>query len=381
MKYTTYVAQAILSALSQFTGQNDVESDASLSSNDGRLAALISKFVQQQAAEDEFSGTLLVAHGRKTLIKAAFGEADKGWAIPNSIKTKFNLGSIAKIFTGVAICQLAQAGKLAFHEPVINHLPDYPNREVAEKVTIHHLLTHTAGLGDFFNTRFGERRFELRTVADYMSLFSDEPLRFQPGSQYRYSNAGAIVLGAIIERVSGRTYYEYVADKIFEAADMPDTGFFELDKVVENLATGYTHYEITYDAEGMEGEVLDGDWRSNVLYMPYKGSPAGGGYSTLDDMLNFAAALQNGRLLQPAFTDTLLSGKVTKPNGQKYSYLINEMETEGVRFYGHNGGAAGVSASFWFSPDLDFTIVVLANYDEASRPVFRFIQQQILNHL
>lgn len=150
----------------------------------------------------------------------------------NRTDTRFNLGSMTKMFTAVAIAQLAELGKLSFHDPISRHLPDYPNEAVASKVTIHHLLTHTSGMGDYQNEKFYARLDQLRTLSDLVPLFVNDPLAFESGAKWDYSNAGFVVLGLIIEKVSGQDYFTYVKQHVFKPAGMTSTDFYERDKNV-----------------------------------------------------------------------------------------------------------------------------------------------------
>src|SRR5581483_8390858 len=180
------------------------------------------------AKDDRFSGVVLLAKGGKPFYVKAYGLADKEKNLPINPQTKFNLGSMNKMFTAVAIAQLAEQGKLSFDDTVGKFLPDYPNKDVVNKVTIHHLLTHTSGLGSFWNAKFDEKKGSIRTVADYLSLFVDDPLRFEPGARFEYSNAGFIVLGGIIEKVSGQSCYDYVRERIYKPAGMTNTDCYEI---------------------------------------------------------------------------------------------------------------------------------------------------------
>src|ERR1044071_3562961 len=157
----------------------------------------LQSYFDSLATENKLSGVVLVAKDGITVASKAAGIANQATKAPIDPNTKFNLGSMNKMFTAVAVAQLAQAGKLSFEDTVGKHLPDYPNREVAEKVTIHHLLTHTSGLGSYWNAKFDARRSGIKTVADYLSLFADEPGAVDPGQRFKYSNSGFVVLGAL----------------------------------------------------------------------------------------------------------------------------------------------------------------------------------------
>src|SRR5213595_3930185 len=187
------------------------------------------------------------------------------------------------MFTAVAIAQLAQAGKLLFTDTVGKHLPDYPNKEVAAKVTIHQLLTHTSGMGMYWGEKFKEQREKLLTVAAHLPLFAADPLAFPPGEKFQYSNAGYMLLGSIIEKVSGEDYYSYVQEHIYKPAGMTETGFYEPGEEIPNLAIGYSRMS----PDGKASEEI----RDNTSMRDVKGGPAGGGYSTAPDLVKFQRAL------------------------------------------------------------------------------------------
>src|SRR3954466_10331259 len=235
------------------------------------------------ANDNKLSGVVLVAKDGVTIASNAAGVANKATNAPIDLHTKFNLGSMNKMFTAVAVAQLAQAGKLSFSDTVGKHLPDYPNKEVAEKVTIHHLLTHTSGMGSYLGEKFAAQREKLLTVAAHLPLFASDALSFPPGEKFQYSNSGFMLLGAIIEKVSGRDYYSYVQEHIFEAAGMNDTGFYEPGKAIPNLAIGYTKMS----PQGPPQEEI----RDNTNLREVKGGPAGGGFSTAPDLVKFHQAL------------------------------------------------------------------------------------------
>lgn len=293
------------------------------------------------ANADVFSGAVLIARHGKSLFEQAYGFADRDKKRANRVDTRFNLGSINKRFTKTAMYQLAAQGKLDFNDPIKKFLPDYPNKEAAEKVTIQHLLTMRSGIGDFFGDRYFDTPKErIRSINDYLPLFADKPLEFEPGSRNRYSNGGYIVLGAIIEKVSGTDYYSFVEDNIFKPAGMLDTKWFEKDKEVPIRALGYTR------------DGRSDSWVSNYSTLPARGSSAGGGYSTVRDLLRFIIALEKG--------------------------IIPAPDTE--QGLGIAGGAPGMSAALEWEPKPGYVIVVLANLDPpAAERIARQIRSWILN--
>ena len=318
--------------------------------------------LEKLAAEDQFSGVVLVAKGSVPIFRRAWGWADQAAGVRNEADTKFNLGSINKSFTSIAIAQLAQAGKLAFADTVGRHLPDYPNRAVADTVTIHHLLTHRSGMGDYFNERYRARRGELKALADYLPLFADEPLAFAPGEKQRYSNAGYLLLGLIIEKLSGQDYHGYVREHVFAPAGMRDTDSYERDRPDPKLAKGYMRM-------GPDGRPRpDGPREDNAATLAPRGSSAGGGYSTADDLLRFADALLGHRLLNPAFTETVFTASgvpssAPEAGPMRGGYGFMTSPTPAGRAVGNAGGGPGVNAVLRMSAAPGYTWVVLSNYD------------------
>jgi len=320
------------------------------------LAATIQSYLDSLATENKFSGAIVVAKDGEIIASTAAGIANKATNAPINLETKFNLGSMNKMFTAVAIAQLAQQGKLDFNDPIAKHLPDYPNKEVAAKVTIHHLLTHTSGMGMYFTDRFRAERAKLTTIAAHFPLFVDEPLSFTPGEKFQYSNTGFMVLGAIVERVSGQDYYAYIQEHVFAPAGMTNTGYYQAGKEIPNLAIGYTRM-------GPDGKPSD-ELKENTDRIEVRGGPAGGGYSTVGDLVRFHAALRALKLLDRERLELVTKGKVEAggPIG-RYAYGFGDKVFDGKHIVGHNGGFPGVAANFEMYPELGYTAVMLMNSD------------------
>ena len=317
--------------------------------SESEAVTAIEKAVAEAVAADEFSGTVLIARDGKPLLLEAWGLASIEHNTPNRTDTKYNLGSVNKIFTRLAIGQLVQDGKLSFGDTLGKLLPDYPNAEARQKVTVRHLMEMKSGIGDFFGERYDatpKNRF--RTNADYLPMFAADSLEFEPGSQRRYSNGGYLVLGAIIEKVSGQSYYEFVRERIFAPAGMTDTDSFEADVPVPNLAEGYTHLW------GPDEKSMPGPRRKNIYSRPARGSSAGGGYSTAEDLLRFTNAVLADKLLSPPYTDWYLSdrepGTGTPPPRSRGDL-------------GWIGGAPGIGAVLRANLATGYTVIVLGNYD------------------
>jgi CubicO group peptidase (beta-lactamase class C family) len=356
---------------SSATTQSGATSPTKRAINDADLAKQLGTHLEQAAASDAFSGSVLVAKNGQTIFKQAYGMADKSNNHPNTTDMKFDLGSMNKMFTAVAIAQLAERGKLSFTDTISKLLPDYPNKALAEKVTVHHLLTHTSGMGSYFNEKFMANLNNMKTVSDYLPLFANDPLAFEPGTKWQYSNSGFVVLGLIIEKLSGQTYFDYVREHIFKPAGMVNTDSYERDKSTPNLAIGYTKM-------GDNGRPdPSAPRRANTPMRAVKGSPAGGGYSTVDDLLKFSVALRGNKLLSPKYTEIVTAGKVeTGAPGRKYAYGFGEEFSDGRRIIGHNGGGPGIGANLDMFTELGYTVVVLGNYDPpAMMPVVRKIRE------
>jgi CubicO group peptidase (beta-lactamase class C family) len=257
-----------------------------------------------------------------------------------------------KMFTATATLQLVDAGKLALDDPIGKHLSDYPNKDVASKVTVRHLLTHTGGTGDIFGPAFTKNRLALREHSDYVKLYGSRALTHEPGAQHRYSNYGYILLGVVIERVSGMSYYDYVRARVFQPAGMKSTDSLPETENVLNRSMGYMRRNAA--------------WVSNADTLPWRGTAAGGGYSTVDDLFRFAQALESGTL-----TSKTMLAEATKPQAQQYGYGFDVQGEGSLRSYGHGGGAPGMNGELRVFPQLGYVLVGLSNLDPpvASRAV------------
>jgi CubicO group peptidase (beta-lactamase class C family) len=327
--------------------------------DDATLAREIEARAQGLVSADEFSGAVMVARGKDVIFQGAFGLASRSFRAPNRVDTKFNLGSMNKMFTAVAISQLAQKGKLDFGDIVGKHLPRWPNGAVRDQVTIHQLLTHTSGMGSYFNDAYQKAAKEqFRKVRDYRVLYADEPLQFEPGTKWSYSNSGFMLLGEIVEAASGRDYFEYVREYVTGPLGMQDTDCYEMDRDTENLAIGYTK-------EGAHPLPAGEKWNNLYLHV-VKGGPAGGCFSTVPDLVKFAVGLRDGSLLNEQYTATLTAGKVSpdpeKP-ASRYAYGIMERTVGAERIVGHGGGFMGINGQLDIYWESGYVVAVLSNYD------------------
>jgi len=316
------------------------------------IASRVDELFTKFADSDTFSGVVLVSSHGQPIYQKAFWFASRAWKAQNQIDTKFNIASVGKMFTAVAVEQLAEKGKLSLDAKVGDVLPDYPNRTVATQVTIQQLLTHTSGLpGAIDKLRETLRRGDFRHVNDYLKTFENDALDSEPGTKFEYSNNGYALLGAIIEKASGQDYYEYLRQHVFGPAGMTGTDSYEFDSDPSGIATGYM------DSGG-------GLRRSNIFELPVKGQAFGLGYSTAFDLMKFGEALENGKLLNRQSLDTVWTGRVSysEPNSQYGDGFIVK-RYNGTRIIGQAGGWPGVNAQVDYYPDLGYTVVILANYD------------------
>lgn len=328
-------------------------------SADADVAREADGYLTKLAAQEQFSGVVLLARRGRPFFEKAYGLADRERQTANTTATRFNIGSIDKVFTQVAIAQLASEGKLALSDTVRKYLPEYPSK-VADEITILQLANMSSGLGDVFNERWEEAAPRLLTLADFLALFADKPLLFPPGRGRRYSNAGYVVLGLIIEKVSGQGYHDYVWEHIFVPAGMTSSGPLERASAASGRAIGYTR-----ESEGAPPQA-PAALHPNTDTLPGRSSSAGGGLSTARDLLAFDRALASGKLLPPKWTAWIYSDKGGPPSDKV------PPATEGG--LGAAGGTAGVNAVVQSDNGHGYAIVVLANLDPpvAERIAARF---------
>ncbi|HEX4809846.1 MAG TPA: serine hydrolase domain-containing protein [Bryobacteraceae bacterium] len=323
------------------------DSYPSRASNDADLASKVREQIAQMYGTDAFSGAILIAHQGEVLLDQAWGDADIARNVRNTPETQFSIGSMNKMFTAVAILQLVSQGKLALDAPIAKYWPDYPNHDLAARVTVRELLDHTAGTGEIFVPEVETHRSELHTLADVVKLLGNRSVEFPPGTQWEYSNYGFILLGRLIELVSGEPYDRYVREYVFLPAGMlhttprPDTNH------AGGCAIGYTHgpHGLTPTTPTKPEPPVAGE------------TAAGGGYSTVYDLFLFAQALQSGKLLSPPLLKQATSWDVVHPVcGLGFSLVWN-------RAYGHAGAGPGANGELRIMPESGYVLVALANRD------------------
>jgi CubicO group peptidase (beta-lactamase class C family) len=323
--------------------------EADLSDED--LRKVLSNYFKDLERQDLFSGAVLIQRKGQTLFEGAYGLASRRFGVPNRLDTRFDVGSITKEFAVVAVAQLMMRGKLSLKDKIARHLPDYKNREVADRVTIGQLVSHTSGLGDVFTPEYFERsKLRLRTVQDYLDTYADDPLRFEPGQGKAYSNYGFVVLGAIVEAVSGVPYVQYIQTHIFDIAGMKGSGFFPSDEPVPNVAIGYTRLA----PGGRPSDKIV----NNILRLPVNGAPDGGSHSTVADLAAFDTALREHKLLSPPYTRWVFGG----PEPDRRDAKAEDQSDPADGEIAIAGGAPGLNAVLL--SDAERRIIVLANIAE-----------------
>jgi CubicO group peptidase (beta-lactamase class C family) len=318
-----------------------------LASEADALASL-DGFAGRLTQKDTFSGVLLVAKDGRDLLAKAYGRADE--TTPNALDTRFFIASQGKMFTAVAIFQLIEKGRIALDDAVGKFLPDYPNRDVAAKVTVRMLLAHTGGTGDMglLEPEEGANRARVHGIADIIALNGARGPAFEPGTKFDYSNYGYILLGAIVEKASGMDYYTYVQRNVFDRAGMARTA-----------------YPLREDMTGVAVPMWtkDGKLVSAMDMWPWRGTPAGGGVSTAGDMARFAQALSDGRLLSQASLDlaTHAPGGFGFRTGNGFALGFIQSGSNGLTYWGHGGGAHGDSLVMDYYPQTHVAFVCMAN--------------------
>lgn len=314
--------------------------------DEAAVKARLEQVVASYTPHNDFMGAVLVVEDNRVLLDKGYGLASAEWNIPNTPETKFRLGSLTKQFTATLVLQMQQEGKLAVADPVSKYLPDAP--KAWEKITVAELLSHTSGIPNFTSLKeFGVWRMSPHTTDEEIAFFRDKPLDFEPGSKWAYSNSNYEVLGAILEKVSGKKYADLLRERIFEPLGMKDSGLDTDSLVLPKRAEGY--------APGKDGlEVA----RSESMSVPWA---AGSLYSTTGDLLKWERALFAGKLFS---ADSLKA--MTTPVKDNYGYGLFIENKDGVRIISHGGGIEGFNTHLAFAPDKQITVVVLGNVNGAA---------------
>jgi D-alanyl-D-alanine carboxypeptidase len=300
------------------------------------------KLIEDQVETDKISGTVLVARDDEILFEEAYGFSSKTFGVPNEIDTKYNIGSLNKLITKIAVLQLIQAGKVDLDDFVGKHLPTF-REDIASTVRVRHLITFTSGMDDYFGQKFDAALGRLRKVSDFVPFFIDDPLLSKPGEKWNYTNAGYVVLGLVIEAATGMDYYDYVRENIYTPAGMVNTDHYEVDSTTPKMATGYTRKKPNSSEHPSKR-------RSNHFVIGSRGSPAGGGYSTVEDFLLLDRTIANNTLLNSAYSNMILRPLDADPDSPLRAIVMA-------------GGAPGLTALYIKFFEFGLTFIVMSNYD------------------
>ena len=305
------------------------------------LAGRMDRLARFYAGNGQFMGAVLVAKGDRIVLDKGYGLADIEWAIADTPATKFRLGSITKQFTAAAVLLLVERGRMALDAPVKTYMPDAP--AAWDAITIRHLLNHTSGIPNFTGfADFNRTKAIAQTPAQLVARFRDKPLEFAPGTRFTYTNSGYVLLGYLIEQVSGGTYEKFLSDNIFTPLGMKDSGCDSNTALIPRRASGYTP-----GAAGLRN--------ADFVHMSI---PIGGGvlYSTTGDLLRWERALFGGKLLKPQSLAVM-----TTPVLGDYGMGVFVRDHKGHREISHPGAIEGFNSHMIHYPDDGLTVIVLAN--------------------
>jgi len=322
---------------------------ASATRLDVDLASRIDASIAPYFKADAPGATVIVVKDGKTVLRKAYGMADTSKGVKMTPEMALRLGSITKQFTSTAILMLADEGKLALDDDITRHLPDYPTR--GKKITIEHLLTHTSGIVSYTSKpEYGAKMAQDLSVAQMIDTFKNDPLDFEPGSQYRYNNSGYFLLGAIIEKISGQSYASFLEGRIFKPLGMRDTYYEGFGNSRAPVAAGHTRAATGFGAA-----------KPLSMSQPYA---AGSLVSTVDDLARWDAAVSSGKLLTPAsWQRAFTSYRLTDGKPTNYGYGWDVARVQGETAMGHGGGINGFTTHAMRFPDQKVYVAVLTNSD------------------
>lgn len=335
----------------------------------------IESIINEVNNKAEFSGVVLVKENDNIIFEKSYGLANRNEEIKNKVDTKFGIASGAKTFTAVAICQLVQQGLISFDTLLKDYLDlDFPKFD--PNITIHHLLTHSSGIPDYFDEEVmsdysalwnSMPMYSICEVKDFLPMFKNRAMEFEPGYKFKYNNAGFIVLGLIIEKVTGVKFTEYIENNIFKICEMKDSGYFFMDNLPKNTAYGYI--------ENHE----DNSWKTNIYSIPVVGGPDGGVFTTVSDMAKFWSALFNNKLLNKGLTEKMLSSLILVEEELYYGYGIWIVQNKGDIFkYSLMGADPGVSFRSSVYPKYNINLTVMANKEYGASIITREFESKVL---
>jgi CubicO group peptidase (beta-lactamase class C family) len=330
----------------------------------------LDRYFRELEAQDAFSGVVLITCGETQLYAAAYGYASRPFRIPNTLDTRFDTASITKLFTAVATLQLVDRGAFGLDTCAIPFL-GLEDTSISPQATVYHLLTHTSGIGDDCEEEDGEvyeelwktrSNYSVTETVDFLPQFAHKPANFGPGQGCRYCNCSFVLLGLMIEQVTGMTYRDYVRQNVFARAGMDHSDFYRMDRVHENVAEGAD------PIRGEGGNIVG--WAKNIYAFPPIGSPDAGAHVTAGDLDRFLRAVQAGKLLSPERTEAFFTPQVLYRQGnewtRKYGYVLEFYQDQAGHtvFYQKDGINAGASGVIRHYPDRDIQFILLSNMED-----------------
>lgn len=324
--------------------------------------------------QNQFSGSVLVKRDNEVVAKVSYGYANRSEQFENNSYTRYGIASGCKLFTSIAICQLVESGQLSFETKLKDYLNvTFPRFD--KDITIHHLLTHTSGIPDYFDEEvmhnFEELwdknpMYHMRTLDHFLPLFQNEPMKMKVGKRFHYNNAGYILLGLIVEKASQLLFTDYIEENIFKKAGMENSGYFEFDSLPKNTAQGYIN-------------LPNGSWKTNIYSLPVKGGADGGAFVTIHDMEKCWGSLINYQLLSEEYTHLLLTPYVqTNEENGFYGYGVwiekNDNEIFKYHIMGYDPGVSFHSAYY---PESSIKVVVCSNESQGAYEIMKVIEREL----
>jgi CubicO group peptidase (beta-lactamase class C family) len=342
---------------------------------DANFTTTLARKINKRVRDNQFTGAVLIRRGKSDIFRRAYGFANRTWHIRNTPKTRFRIASVGKMFTAAAVMQLIEAGNLSLETRVVEYL-GLRGTKIHPKATVYHFLTMTSGIADWINENADDfnaewERFRrdhplylLRRDADYLPIFSPLKPYGLPGETFRYNNAGYILLGLLIEKAAGMSYFDYIRRNIFARAGMTRSDFIDLDDISPNVAEGYV------PVRDDSGAIVQ--WKKNIYSTTAGGAADGGSTSTLDDLVRFSRALREGKLCSKELVESMLTPKVDASDVAKNwaygfgCFLLLDDESKVIR-WGHTGEEDGVSCWLAYYPKHKLDVVILGNQTGAGK--------------
>jgi CubicO group peptidase (beta-lactamase class C family) len=324
----------------------------------------LNDYINKLIEENELYGSILLTKGNNILLERYYGFEDIEKTRKITKNTSFNLGSGNKMFTSILIAKLVSEGKLKYEDNVIKYLPEFGISEKSKKVTLHQILTHTSGVGEYWTEEFEKEDPELNSLSDYLPFIMRENFVFEPGEDFMYCNSNFILSGLIIEKVTGQDYYKYVEENLFKPLNLNSTFHYTKSEYESGIAQPHSHDD-------------NENWK--LSEPPFKGSSAGGCYSNVRDIWEFSKKLISGDIISKKYVDKITTSKTNKIQdalGYAYGMIIEKHQDE-ISF-GHGGTSYGVNFEYRYFPNLDITLVMFCNqdngaYDDLKRNTIKLI--------